>query len=175
MSAEASDSSRSGLSVVAVGRLMVERGLTLATAESCTGGMISAAVTDLAGSSAWYRGGVVAYTDALKSDLLGVPVELLERHGAVSEAVVIAMVRGVLRVTGADLGVAISGIAGPTGAVAGKPVGTVHGAVALGDNIESFRWQFKGDRARVRQRSVAAIIDAVQRKLLHDKRLQSDS
>lgn len=158
---------------VVVGRLLKDRDWTLATAESCTGGMIGAALTDVPGSSAWYRGGVVVYNDELKTDLLGVPGALLKRHGAVSEPVVRAMAAGLLRAIRADVGVAISGIAGPGGAVAGKPVGAVCGAVALGDTIESFSMQFPGDRERVRQRSVAASLDAVRRRLLHEKPLQS--
>jgi nicotinamide-nucleotide amidase len=136
------------------------RGWRMACAESCTGGMIAAACTDLAGSSDWFERGVVSYSNAAKTALLGVPESLLAAHGAVSEAVARAMVEGIQRSSAADLAVSVTGIAGPAGGSAAKPVGTVwfgfaarqrDGSVAL----RSEHRRFDGDRAAVRRASVA--------------------
>jgi len=106
-------------------RMMAERGLKLATAESCTGGLIANRVTDVPGSSAVFTHGFVTYANEAKRDLLGVPQELLDAHGAVSEPVVRAMAEGALKASGADIAVAVTGIAGPAGGTEDKPVGTV--------------------------------------------------
>jgi len=106
-------------------RALEQRGLTLSVAESCTGGLIGDLVTDVPGSSRVYPGGVVAYANRPKRDLLGVPAELLQAHGAVSAEAVLAMAEGVRRALGTDVGVGVSGVAGPTGGSAEKPVGTV--------------------------------------------------
>lgn len=134
-------------------------GRRLATAESCTGGMIAAACTDLAGSSDWFERGVVSYSNQAKQDLLGVPAALIISHGAVSEAVARAMVEGLLRASGVDLGVAVTGIAGPAGGSADKPVGTVwfgFGERRADGSIvaRAERCRFDGDRAAVRHASV---------------------
>ena len=105
-------------------------GLRVAVAESCTGGLLGAALTAVAGSSAWVVGGVIAYADSVKRDLLGVPAALLAEHGAVSDPVARAMAEGARRVLGADLGVAITGVAGPGSDRAAKPAGLVFVAVA---------------------------------------------
>ena len=135
------------------------RGLHLASAESCTGGMIAAACTDLAGSSDWFERGVVSYSNQAKIELLGVPPALLAQHGAVSEPVARAMVEGIQRASNVDLAVAVTGIAGPAGGTAAKPVGTVwfgfawrhaDGSVHIG----SEQRRFDGDRAHVRSASV---------------------
>jgi nicotinamide-nucleotide amidase len=135
------------------------RGWRLASAESCTGGMIAAACTDLAGSSDWFERGVVSYSNEAKTQLLGVPAALLAQHGAVSEPVVCAMVDGVQRSSGADLAVAVTGIAGPAGGTPSKPVGTVWFGYAQrradgSVNIASEQRRFDGDRARVRSATV---------------------
>ncbi|MBN2012012.1 CinA family protein [candidate division KSB1 bacterium] len=127
---------------------------TLATAESCTGGWIAKCITDVAGSSQIFLGGVVAYSNALKQSLLNVTVETLETFGAVSEQTVNEMVVGVCRVTNASVGVAVSGIAGPGGAVAGKPVGTVYIGVGNSTGQNARRFQFAGDRDAVRWQAV---------------------
>ena len=145
-----------------MGRQLAARGMTVATAESCTGGWIAKALTDIAGSSQWFGEGLVTYSNAAKRERLGVPGPLLERHGAVSEAVVRVMAAAALRLAGADLAVAVSGIAGPGGAVAGKPVGTVWfcwarrrgGGVRLAAELRHFR----GDRDAVRRKSVAVAL-----------------
>ena len=118
--------SEDGLSLEAtVVRLATERGLKLATAESCTGGLVANRITDVPGSSAVFTHGFVTYANEAKRDVLGVSQELLDAHGAVSEPVVRAMAEGALRVSGADIAVAVTGIAGPDGGTPEKPVGTV--------------------------------------------------
>jgi nicotinamide-nucleotide amidase len=118
--------SEDGLSLEAtVVRLATERRLKLATAESCTGGLVANRITDVPGSSAVFTHGFVTYANEAKRDVLGVPQELLDAHGAVSEPVVRAMAEGALRVSGADIAVAVTGIAGPDGGTPEKPVGTV--------------------------------------------------
>ena len=130
----------------------------LVTAESCTGGWIAKLATDIAGSSEWFDCGFVCYSNAAKTRDLGVPEKLIESDGAVSDAVVRAMAEGAIARTGANVGVAVSGIAGPDGATPGKPVGTVWFAVALRqeDRLEcqGHLIQFDGDRDAVRRQAV---------------------
>lgn len=133
----------------ALGALLRSRGLTIATAESCTGGAVSAALTAVAGSSDYFRGGVVAYSLDAKRDLLDVPAALLDRFGAVSEECARAMAEGARRALGADLAVSTTGIAGPGGAEPGKPVGLVFIAVADGEGTACARYVFIGDRGTV--------------------------
>src|SRR5690606_25849076 len=111
-------------------RLASAKGVTIATAESCTGGLVAHRITTVAGSSAYFIGGVVAYSNELKQSLLGVPAAILERHGAVSRQCALAMAQGVRLRTGADIGVSTTGIAGPGGATPTKPVGLVYIACA---------------------------------------------
>ncbi len=134
----------------AVGRELASRGLMAATAESCTGGMVSAGLTGVPGASSWYAGGVVAYSNLLKTGLLNVPAELLETCGAVSSEVALAMASGVRKVTGADCAVAVTGIAGPSGGTPDKPVGTVWTAACCGTLTSCSSWLFHGDRDSVR-------------------------
>jgi len=138
---------------------LAERLLTnrqwLAVAESCTGGWLAKCLTDRAGSSGWFERGFVTYSNEAKHELLGVPEDTLATHGVVSEPVVLAMVAGVLAHSHADVAVAISGIAGPGGAVPGKPVGTVCFALAVaGQRQRSMTVHFEGDREAVRRQSV---------------------
>lgn len=128
--------------------LLTERGLTLATAESCTGGNVAARVVSVAGASACFRGSVVAYANDVKEKVLGVSGEDLERHGAVSEPVVRQMAEGARRLLGADYGVATSGVAGPTGGTPEKPVGTVWIAVASPEGTVAERFVFSFTRER---------------------------
>ena len=134
--------------------LMQGRGLMLATAESCTGGMIAAACTDLAGSSVWFERGFVSYSNAAKTQLLGVPADCIASHGAVSEPVARAMALGALTHSAAQVAVAVTGVAGPGGGSPDKPVGTVWIAWAMADQVRAERIQFSGDRAAVRQATV---------------------
>jgi nicotinamide-nucleotide amidase len=144
------------------GRLVEGRGWLLATAESCTGGLLSSTLTNLSGSSNWFHGGVVAYSNALKHGLLGVPEAALCQHGAVSEAVVLAMAQGALGLPGMPEGrgcaVAISGIAGPTGGTLEKPVGTVWMAWAWPGGTRAESFLFRGSRASVKAQSVAGAL-----------------
>jgi nicotinamide-nucleotide amidase len=131
------------------------RAWTMCTAESCTGGLVAAACTSLAGSSDWFERGVVTYSNAAKTELLGVPAGLIERHGAVSGEVAAAMADGALAHTPAHAAVAVTGIAGPGGATPGKPVGTVWIAVASRTRAAAAtRFQLDGDRAAVRHATV---------------------
>ncbi len=135
---------------------LLRASLTVSVAESCTGGLLGAALTDLSGSSAYFLGGVLAYADSAKILLLRVNPAIIAEHGAVSAPVALAMARGVVEVTGAHIGISITGIAGPTGATAEKPVGTTYiGFVAPdAERVEHFLWQ--GDRAQNRAQSVEA-------------------
>lgn len=126
----------------------------LATAESCTGGMIAAACTDLAGSSVWFERGFVTYSNEAKTDLLGVDASLIATQGAVSQAVVEAMAAGAVARSKAQVSVAVTGVAGPGGGTPDKPVGTVWFGWSVGGQIRSERRQFDGDRAEVRAATV---------------------
>jgi len=142
------------------------RGWMLAAAESCSGGLIAAACTSLAGSSDWFERGFVTYSNAAKTEMLGVPEALIARHGAVSAEVAIAMAAGALARSKAQLSVAVTGIAGPGGATPGKPVGTVWLAVGVaGAAPEARLLQLSGNRAAVRdatvQHALAALIAAL--------------
>jgi len=141
----------------ALAQVLMEQKLRIATAESCTGGMISAACTDLPGSSMWFERGFVTYSNAAKSDLLDVPASLIQAHGAVSEEVARAMAQGALEHSLADWSVAVTGIAGPTGGSATKPVGTVWLAWACKSSgwCESQLQLFAGDRKAVRESTTA--------------------
>ena len=138
-----------------VGKVLQEKGLLLATAESCTGGGVAQAVTDISGSSAWFGRGFVTYTNAAKRSMLGVPAELLAAHGAVSEEVAAAMAQGCLAHSEAQVAVSTTGIAGPTGGVPGKPVGTVCFGWAMDGRVLTQRLVFAGDRQAVRAQAVA--------------------
>ena len=137
-----------------VADLLVKRGWLLATAESCTGGLIAAACTDLAGSSAWFERGFVTYSNAAKTEMLGVDASLIAAHGAVSEAVVRAMAQGALTHSKAQVAVAVTGVAGPSGGSVEKPVGTVWFGFLVGSQLTSEMKRFDGDRAAVRAASV---------------------
>ncbi|MDO8778223.1 MAG: CinA family protein [Burkholderiaceae bacterium] len=134
--------------------LLLEKGLKLVTAESCTGGMISAACTDLAGSSNWFERGFVTYSNDAKTELLDVEERLLRRAGAVCEGVARAMVLGALAHSHAQVAVAVTGVAGPTGGSPAKPVGTVWFGFALPGQVVTEKCHFTGDRAAVRAATV---------------------
>jgi PncC family amidohydrolase len=138
----------------AVGAALRERGWTVAAAESCTGGLVTSLLTELPGSSDYVLGGVVAYADEVKEELLGVPGELLRSHGAVSGPVAEAMARGVRSLLGTEVGVAITGIAGPGGGSNEKPVGTVWFGVDGPHGSSTELRRFPGDRSQVRRAAV---------------------
>ncbi len=140
-------------------------GLRMASAESCTGGLIAAACTAVAGSSDWFERGFVTYSNQAKQELLGVDDALLQAHGAVSEAVALAMAAGALQRAPVQRAVAVTGIAGPGGAVPGKPVGTVWLALAQPGQVQARLLRLGGDRAAVRQATVAAALRALRASL----------
>jgi nicotinamide-nucleotide amidase len=148
------------------GRLLAERAATVAVGESCTGGLLGGALTDVPGSSAWFRGGLVCYADDVKTSIAGVPADLLSAHGSVSEAVARALAAGARRACDATIGLGVTGIAGPSGGTPDKPVGTVH--IALDDGAEgrAVRLDWPGDRDLIRRRAVAVALDLLRRHLL---------
>jgi len=149
-----------------VGQMLAERGMTIAVAESCTGGLIAKRITDNPGSSAYFAGGVVAYSNAAKGELLGVPAAMLEEHGAVSDPVVRAMAQGVRERFGVDIGIAATGVSGPDGGTVDKPVGLVHIAIAREDAVFADSFVFRMDRARHRLLTSQIALDWVRRTLL---------
>jgi nicotinamide-nucleotide amidase len=148
-----------------VGTALLARRRRLVTAESCTGGWIGKVLTDVAGSSQWYLGGVVSYSDALKESVLGVSTAMLAAHGAVSEATARAMATGALDALGGDIAVAVTGVAGPGGGTTEKPVGTVWFAWAMRDgdrfDVQVLREVFAGDRESVRRATVERALRGV--------------
>ncbi|MDL2267111.1 CinA family protein [Desulfovibrio sp. OttesenSCG-928-G15] len=149
-----------------IGEKLVGKDCFLGTAESCTGGLVAKCCTDMAGSSAWFKGGVVSYSNGLKELLLGVGQGLLAESGAVSEAVVTAMALGALERLGLHMALATSGIAGPDGGTREKPVGTVWMAVAFRETynsparVNAFVRRFAGDREAVREQAATAVLRA---------------
>ena len=148
-----------------VGTALKAKGLKLATAESCTGGWVSMALTAVAGSSDWFERGYVTYSNAAKREELGVAEETLRRHGAVSEDAAREMAAGAIRKAGVQAALAITGVAGPTGGSAAKPVGTVCFAWAHGGKISSETKRFEGDRESVRRQSVRHALQGLLQRL----------
>jgi nicotinamide-nucleotide amidase len=149
-----------------VGELLRQKKMTLATAESCTGGLVGKLITDVPGSSDYYRGGWVAYSNELKNRELGVPEERLKKYGAVSEPVAGAMAQGAVRKSGADAAIAITGIAGPDGGTEQKPVGLVYIAVQIGKNLEVREFRFAPlSREMIRQRAALSALNLLRLKL----------
>ena len=145
-----------------VGQRLGEKQLMLTAAESCTGGMVAAALTDIAGSSAWFERGFVTYSNEAKTELLGVPADVIAAHGAVSEPVARAMADGALRASRAQVAVSITGIAGPGGGSDDKPVGTVvFGWARAGSVTRVETMRFDGDRAAVRAQATAHALSGV--------------
>ncbi|MCK9996258.1 MAG: nicotinamide-nucleotide amidohydrolase family protein [Candidatus Krumholzibacteria bacterium] len=148
-----------------VQRLMLDRNLTLGVAESCTAGLIGGSLTEQPGSSGFFRGGILAYADRVKTAQLGVPAELLVDSGAVSEETVMAMADGCRKRIGTDYAVAVSGISGPDGGSPDKPVGTTWVAIATPSTVFARRYRFPADRQRNRLLTVAAAVDSLRRVL----------
>ncbi|MCG5530431.1 CinA family protein [Halorhodospira halochloris] len=144
-----------------LGKLLESRGACMAVAESCTGGLLSKVLTDIPGASSWFERGLIVYSNAAKQQLLGVPEELLEDYGAVSQPVAEALAAGLLERAPVDYTVAITGVAGPSGGTMGKPVGTVWVARASAAGVMAQRLQMNGDRQAIRLGSAAAAIGAL--------------
>ncbi len=151
-----------------LGQIMMERNLVLSSAESCTGGLLGATVTGVSGSSNWFDRSIVTYTNRAKEQNLGVRHETLLQYGAVSKETALEMVRGVRRLTGTDVNIAITGIAGPTGGTKDKPVGTIYIAVMVKDRELVHRFLFPGSRNEVRRLTVETALDWIRRILLYD-------
>lgn len=137
---------------------LIERQQTVAVAESCTGGLLGAELTRQAGSSAYFKGGILAYCNELKASLLKVPREVLREHGAVSAECAAAMAEGARRQAGSDWALSVTGIAGPGGATLDKPVGLVYLGLAGPHETQTKRFLFQGDRDQIRQQSVQAAL-----------------
>ncbi|HEU4523312.1 MAG TPA: nicotinamide-nucleotide amidohydrolase family protein, partial [Thermoanaerobaculia bacterium] len=142
-----------------IGRLLTERNATLATAESCTGGLLGSRITDVPGSSRYYMGGAICYEAKAKVDLAGVDPDLIRQHGEVSEAVALALARGIRRRFGTTYGAGITGIAGPGGGSEAKPVGTVHVAVAADGREEHRKFFWQGPRTIIKWFSTQFALD----------------
>ena len=139
--------------------MLTERSLTLAVAESCTGGLIANRITDVSGSSAAFVVGFVSYSNEAKKEFLGVDGELIIKYGAVSEQTARAMAEGARRVSGADVAISVTGIAGPTGGTAEKPVGLVYMALSAADGTIAFEHRFSGSRMDIKLRASQAALN----------------
>jgi nicotinamide-nucleotide amidase len=146
-----------------VGRALQQKGWLLATAESCTGGGVAQAITEIAGCSEWFDCGLITYSTASKTELLDVSAALLAQHGAVSEEIAAAMAEGALANSNANVALSTTGIAGPTGAVPGKPVGTICFGWASANATRTERLVFAGDRHAVREQTVAHALQGLLR------------
>lgn len=144
-----------------VGHALQQKGLLLATAESCTGGGVAQAITEIAGSSEWFDCGYIAYSNDSKTEMLDVSAVLMAQHGAVSEEIAAAMAQGALANSNAHIAIATTGIAGPAGAVPGKPVGTICFSWAMGDRTVTERKIFSGDRHAVREKTVVYCLQGI--------------
>ena len=151
-----------------IGRILAEKGKTLSTAESCTGGTISALITSIAGSSAYFLGSVISYANSVKTGVLGVPEEIIAQHGAVSSQCVAAMAEGVRKLTGSDYSVATSGIAGPGGGSDEKPVGLVWIGVSSDKGTETFSAVFKSNRKRNIERFASTALNYLRVKIVNE-------
>jgi len=152
-----------------VARVLNENRATIAVAESCTGGLLAERLTNIPGSSSYFLGGVVCYSNELKSALVNVPAELIESKGAVSPEVALALAEGIRKTTGATIGVGVTGIAGPGGGTPEKPVGLVHIGIADERGPRERRFQFPGDRERIRMHASQTALDSVRRYFLYPR------
>jgi len=148
-----------------VARLLTARGLTISTAESCTGGLLAKRLTDVSGSSLYMDRGVITYSNRSKQELLGVPEKTLIDHGAVSAETAAAMAEGIRRLSGTGIGISITGIAGPTGGTPEKPVGLVYIGLATPDGVTVDKYNFPGERAAVRQTTSDAALEMIRKYL----------
>jgi nicotinamide-nucleotide amidase len=150
----------------AIGLLLQKHGQTLSVAESCTGGLICNRITNIPGSSKYFERGVISYSNRSKTELLGVPPLMLERYGAVSAEAAEAMALGIRRLSGSDLGLSVTGIAGPEGGTPEKPVGLVYIALAWEGGVKSKEYRFFEDRLANKRRSSLLALEMVRRHLL---------
>ncbi len=152
----------------AIGRILGDRGLTVSVAESCTGGLIGNLITDVPGSSLYFSGGVIVYSNRSKVDLLGISAGTIEKYGAVSDQTVREMAKGVKRLFDTHIGLAVTGIAGPDGGSADKPVGTVFIGLAVEKEIFSGRYLFKGTRRQIKEKTAKGALECLGRYLNGD-------
>ena len=136
-----------------IGSIMLKEGITLSAAESCTGGMLGMLLTSVPGSSEWFKGGVIAYSNSLKTTILNIPHSLIETEGAVSKETAVAMAAGIRKLTGSDISISVTGIAGPGGSSLENPVGTVWMAVCSSQSVSVEMKRFTGDRDVVRRKA----------------------
>jgi len=149
-----------------VGALLKQRRLKIAVAESCTGGLIGARITNIPGSSDYFERGAVTYSNLAKSEMLGVPAELIVQRGAVSSEVAAAMAEGIRQAAKTDIGLSVTGIAGPEGGSEQKPVGLVYTALATIQSVKTKEYRFLGDREQIRMQSSQMALDMVRRHLI---------
>jgi nicotinamide-nucleotide amidase len=149
----------------AAARLLIRKNMTIAVAESCTGGLLCKRLTDIPGSSSYLKEGIVAYSNEAKTRYLGVREKILKKFGAVSGETAAEMASGILKVSGADMGIAITGIAGPSGGSADKPVGTVYFGMSFPDRVSTYRRILTGDRDMIRERSADFALDLIRHAL----------
>ena len=149
-----------------IGKLLLAKNLTLSVCESCTGGMLGSIITSVAGSSKYFLGGVVAYADNVKQEIVGVRSQTLQRCGAVSTAAVREMALGIKKRMRSDIGIAITGIAGPGGGSGIKPIGTVYIAIVVRKRITMQRCLFKGSRQEIRRAACAKTLDMLEQMLI---------
>ncbi|MEN8210007.1 MAG: CinA family protein [Candidatus Fermentibacteria bacterium] len=148
-----------------IGNTMMNAGLTLSSAESCTGGMVGMLLTAVPGSSEWFLGGVTAYSNSLKTSVLDVPSALIETEGAVSREAAVAMAAGIRKLTGSDISISVTGIAGPDGGTEEKPVGTVWMAVCGSRTVSAEKKLFEGERDVVRKKAADYLLEKLYRLL----------
>ncbi|MCX5665763.1 MAG: CinA family protein [Candidatus Omnitrophica bacterium] len=146
---------------VEIGKVLRKRQITLAVAESCTGGLISSRITDISGSSKYFKMGVVAYSNEIKKNLLGVSPKSLQKHGAVSKEVALEMAKGVRLLANTDIGIGVTGIAGPTGGTKSKPVGLIYIALVTDKKKIAKKFKFKGSRKDIKLQASQAARDLI--------------
>ena len=144
-----------------IGRILKEKDLTVAAAESCTGGLLSHILTGVSGSSGYFIGGVVAYSNRIKEQMLGVDSTTIIKHGAVSEETAREMALGICKKFDTDIGLSTTGIAGPTGGTPEKPVGLVWTCIHINDQNHTFEWHFKGERGMVKSKTVKEVLNSL--------------
>ncbi len=154
--------------VTRIGSIFRESGMTLSSAESCTGGMVGMLLTSIPGSSEWFMGGVIAYSDSVKTDVLDISDSMIESEGAVSRETALAMATGIREITGSDFSISVTGVAGPGGGSLEKPVGTVWMAVCSSQSMSAEMKRFAGDRDVVRRQAADYLLENLYRLLVKE-------